>query len=769
MIHQLFFQEDQRSRLFAGPLYRGLCINPALYPSITHNCPELKDPRNQPLLSEYCGMLYCWRNPDVDPDPWIGFTSYRQFDKFPTVFEDRSTVEEGLHTHDIIGWGFYEFYDVETRRRVSQAEHSERCHPGIMSSLWRLLLSRNETVPPAFLTDNLGLYCNYWIMAKAHFHDFMDWSYPMIQLGLEEPDAYIRSHPRSLAYLVERLFICWYMRSGKRLQVVGEVQRIATGNLHRRQAVSPEPLKVPAWNATLPELCRRHGVRPRGIVHIGAHYAEERDLYVQTGATAFLWIEADPANMAVLQANLAGRSNTRAIQACLADTDGQSVPFYRTDNRGESSSILPMGTHRQHFQNIHVQETTALDTVTFATLVDREGIALDEYDFLVLDVQGAELLVLRGMGELLGRFHGVYVEVNLEELYRGCALLPQMDAYLGSHGFSRRETLLTTKNYGDALYLRDDAVPQPTAGLDQRADDARRQVLLERSYLLHYVRHGGRILEFLEPWQIGSGATPHEQTWLVRSAGPQVLLELFGHQGRACYLERVNDVVWRGASLVQPGLEVELIPAALVTLPPPPPAYPVGSNLPLDLVERLRDSCALASFIETGTARGVSAQLMASRFAYVYTVELDPAAHTAARQALAPYPNVEARLGDSAQELAAILGTISGPALIWLDAHWSGTGTASAAGECPLMEELQAVYRHRADHVVLIDDARLFLLPPAAPHRASDWPTVGQIGTFLAEQCPAPLVRVVGDIIVAVPPSAKGTLDAYCQEKGQRP
>src|SRR5262249_4776389 len=153
----------------------------------------------------------------------------------------------------------------------------------------------------------------------------------------------------------------------------------------------------------------------------------ERDIYRTLGAEQALWVEADPANMDTLRANVASYPGHRAVQACLTDGDGQLTPFHRTNNRGESSSVLPMGTHRQHFEHIQVVEQTQLVTTTFRKLIERERLSLEAYDFLVLDVQGAELLVLKGFGELLQQFRGAYVEVNLEPLYQGCALLPEID------------------------------------------------------------------------------------------------------------------------------------------------------------------------------------------------------------------------------------------------------------------------------------------------------------------------------------------------------
>jgi len=83
----------------------------------------------------------------------------------------------------------------------------------------------------------------------------------------------------------------------------------------------------------------------------------------------------------------------------------------------------------------------------------------------VLDVQGAELMVLRGALSALAAFDAVVAEINFEELYEGCALAPDLDAFLGTRGFSRVATAcFDDPSWGDALYLRSAPDPCRRAG-----------------------------------------------------------------------------------------------------------------------------------------------------------------------------------------------------------------------------------------------------------------------------------------------------------------
>lgn len=118
----------------------------------------------------------------------------------------------------------------------------------------------------------------------------------------------------------------------------------------------------------------------------------------------------------------------------------------------------------------------------------------------------------------------------------------------------------------------------------------------------------------------------------------------------------------------------------------------------------------LRLFVETGTCLGETAEWMARAGFRVWTIELDASLYTKARSRLARYPAVTVVKGDSADILPRLVHEIEEPALFWLDAHWSGEGTARETVDSPVMCEIDSILRHRVTgHVILIDDARLFL------------------------------------------------------------
>lgn len=113
-------------------------------------------------------------------------------------------------------------------------------------------------------------------------------------------------------------------------------------------------------------------------------------------------------------------------------------------------------------------------------------------------------------------------------------------------------------------------------------------------------------------------------------------------------------------------------------------------------------------FIETGTNDGETPWVLKDNFRELHTIELGSRQYRLAVQRFADYPHVHCHRGDSAVVLPRVLSKVSEPALIWLDGHYSGPGTAQGSKNTPVVEELEAIFRDGRSHVVLIDDARCF-------------------------------------------------------------
>jgi hypothetical protein len=191
-------------------------------------------------------------------------------------------------------------------------------------------------------------------------------------------------------------------------------------------------------------------------------------------------------------------------------------------------------------------------------------------------------------------------------------------------------------------------------------------------------------------------------------------------------------------------------------------------GVPETLVLALRDAFGIDRFLETGTHLGGTAAWAADVFGQVVTIEASEELHRQATARLGHLLNVRFVLGDTRAELAGEIERLGGPAIVWLDSHWSGGGTYGEGDECPLLREIEILRASRHEHHLLVDDARLFLAPPPRPHRAEQWPTLAEVVAALTSGDRPLEVLVLDDVLVAVPLAAKPLVWRHAQDAATR-
>ena len=202
------------------------------------------------------------------------------------------------------------------------------------------------------------------------------------------------------------------------------------------------------------QIIKKYNLEIKNILHIGAHEAEEYELYFNNGAKKVIWIEANPMLAENLKFKLDQTKNI-VFQSVISDTDNQEVEFMLSNN-GQSSSILELGIHKNLFPDINYINKIKLKTKTLKTLFEQTKIDFKIIDFINLDIQGAELLALKGAGKKLEHVKAIYTEINTAHVYKNCALMSEIDDYLFNFGFKRVETVMWQDHpWGDALYILD--------------------------------------------------------------------------------------------------------------------------------------------------------------------------------------------------------------------------------------------------------------------------------------------------------------------------
>jgi FkbM family methyltransferase len=198
------------------------------------------------------------------------------------------------------------------------------------------------------------------------------------------------------------------------------------------------------------ELVEKYG-KPKGVIHIGAHMLEEQKQYLEYSLDNTIWVEANPK---IYQKAISKLKNSEKLfNHTICDVNDETMIFNVTNN-GQSSSILELDVHKKYYPQINVTERIEVKSIRMDKLISDNNINILDYDFLNLDIQGAELLALKGFGEILNHIKFIYTEVNTNTLYKNCALLEDIDAYLCNYDFERVEIKMNRDEWGDAFYIK---------------------------------------------------------------------------------------------------------------------------------------------------------------------------------------------------------------------------------------------------------------------------------------------------------------------------
>jgi FkbM family methyltransferase len=193
----------------------------------------------------------------------------------------------------------------------------------------------------------------------------------------------------------------------------------------------------------------------KGVIHIGANDGGERDWYVDNGFSPVIWFEPNPEVFIKLHNNL--QDSKYSDQYCynygVHDTLTKTI-LHVANNEGQSSSILPLGLHKQYHPKVKYVKDIEIELVRLDTFISTYSFLKNiNFNFLNIDVQGCELNVIRSFGQDISKLDYIYTEVNTAEVYEGCSLLKDIDLYLNSFGFIRVETKMTKNQWGDAFYI----------------------------------------------------------------------------------------------------------------------------------------------------------------------------------------------------------------------------------------------------------------------------------------------------------------------------
>jgi len=191
------------------------------------------------------------------------------------------------------------------------------------------------------------------------------------------------------------------------------------------------------------------------VVECGAHYGEDSLLLASVFPNAYIYsFECNPKTIDIARENVKNESRIAMISKALTDKTGtilfypinkeKTVTTHEDGNQGASSMFKASG--------LYPIEKYVQDEVTV------EAIALKDYpieyiDFMWLDAQGAELSILKGLGEKIKDVKIIMTEVEFKYQYAGQPLFKDIDDFLVQNNFVLYKTLRENEWTGDKIYI----------------------------------------------------------------------------------------------------------------------------------------------------------------------------------------------------------------------------------------------------------------------------------------------------------------------------
>lgn len=116
----------------------------------------------------------------------------------------------------------------------------------------------------------------------------------------------------------------------------------------------------------------------------------------------------------------------------------------------KSSSLLQPATPEPMHGWIEFKRTIVVPTDTLARFAAQRGIS--RIDFIHMDVQGAELMVLEGAGAALTSVAALWLEITRQPLYQDQPLKGEVQRFMEQHGFLLLREIMNGIE-GDQLYV----------------------------------------------------------------------------------------------------------------------------------------------------------------------------------------------------------------------------------------------------------------------------------------------------------------------------
>jgi len=191
---------------------------------------------------------------------------------------------------------------------------------------------------------------------------------------------------------------------------------------------------------------RRARVRPRGVIHLGGNIGNDLVAWFMLGAEKLLVVEPNPSLHEQLARHvdfmnlvrqtvdgLLGMPSAEWIRIAkvgVGDADGSAVLHIPASGDHENASTLGIPARVREVQTVTVP-IRKVDSI-MAELAS--GWPPEDFNVLYANIEGAELLALKGARQTLKHIDFAYIEANTGPNFPGCPAPEDLIAFLADFG-----------------------------------------------------------------------------------------------------------------------------------------------------------------------------------------------------------------------------------------------------------------------------------------------------------------------------------------------